>query len=167
MKKALCLILLLLSIAHVNAQRPDVAKGVPHFKLLGQDSTYFTEAKLKKCKAVMIIYFSPDCPHCQKLTYEMQDEFKKETKAHSSILKNVQIVMATFTELKPIQVFYKEFGLIKYPNILLGTEGRTYTLLTYFHVSTTPFIAIYSKSGDLVKTFSKEPSFDDLMVELK
>ena len=28
----------------------------------------------------MIIYFAPDCSHCQQLTYEFQDEFKKKPK---------------------------------------------------------------------------------------
>lgn len=167
MKKTLCLLLLLLCITTINAQRPDTVKGVPHFKLLKQDSTYTTDANLKKGKAVMIIYFSPDCPHCQKLTYELQDEFKKEAKAHTTTLKQLQIVMATFTELKPMQIFYRDFGLVKYPNITLGTEGKTYTLLTFYHVGSTPFIAIYSKTGQLVKTFDKPAPLEDIMVALK
>jgi thiol-disulfide isomerase/thioredoxin len=167
MKKALCLFLLLFSITTINAQKPDTVKGVPHFKLLKPDSTYTTDANLKKGHAVMVIYFAPDCPHCQKLTYEFQDEFKKEAKAHKNTLRNIEIVMATYTELKAIQVFYRDFGLVKYPNITLGTEGRTYTLLTYYHVGTTPYIAIYSKAGKLVKTFDKPAKIEDVMAELK
>lgn len=167
MKKLLFLLLLLMSVSSINAQRPDTVKGIPHFKLLRNDSTWVTQDNLKKGKPVMIIYFSPDCSHCQRLTYEFQEEFKKEAKAGSVTLKHVQIVMATFTELKAIQVFYKDFGLVKYPNITVGTEGRTYTLLSFYHVSTTPYIAIYSKTGQLVKAFDKVPKLEDIIAALK
>jgi len=167
MKKTLCLLLLLISFSRINAQHADTVKGIPHYKLLNKDSTWITQDNLKKGKPVMIIYFSPDCSHCQRLTYEFQEEFKKEAKAGSKTLSHVQIVMATFAELKAIQVFYKDFGLSKYPNITVGTEGHTYGLLNFYHVTTTPYIAIYSKTGQLVKVFDKVPKLEDIVAALK
>jgi len=167
MKNTLCIILLLFSIQNLKAQKTDVPTGIPHYKLLKQDSTYITQDNLKKGMPTMIIYFSPDCTHCQKLTYEFQDEFAKEAKAHSNTLKHVQIVMATWSQLKAIQVFYRDFGLEKYPNITVGTEGNTMTLGRIYSVATTPFIAIYSKDGKLAKVFDKVPKLEDIIAALK
>jgi thioredoxin-related protein len=167
MKKALALLLLLISVSNINAQKSDTVKTIPHYKLLTKDSTYVTDANLKKGKPTMIIYFSPDCTHCQHLTFEMQDEFKKEAKAGTHTLAHVQIVMATWTMLKSIQVFYNEFGLVKYPNITVGTEGYAMTLQKYYNVRTTPYIAIYSKNGQLVKFFDKVPTMEDIVDALK
>lgn len=167
MKTTFCIILFLFGINNIQAQKTDSSTGLPHYRLLTKDSTYITQNNLKKGKPTMIIYFSPDCTHCQKLTYEFQDEFAKEAKAHLNTLKHVQIVMATWTQLKAIQVFYKDFGLEKYPNITVGTEGNTMTLLHFYNVSTTPYIAIYSKTGQLVKAFDKVPKLEDILAVLK
>ncbi|EHQ28281.1 TlpA family protein disulfide reductase [Mucilaginibacter paludis] len=167
MKNLFCLILLLLSITNIDAQKTDTIKTIPAYRLLNQDSVYVTQANLKKGKPVMIIYFSPDCTHCQRLTYEFKDEFKKEVKNHTKELSHVQIVMATWTQLKAIQIFYRDFGLNQYPNITIGTEGSTYTLQRFYQVRTTPYIAIYSKTGQLVKAFDKEPKLNDILTVLK
>lgn len=167
MKKLACLILLLICVTTINAQRTDTIKSIPHYKVLTKDSTYITDANLKKGKPVMIIYFAPDCSHCQQLTYEFQDEFKKEAKKHSNTLKHVQIMMITWQQIKAIQAFYKDFGLEKYPNITVGTEGNTMTLLHFYKVTTTPYIAIYSKNGQLTKAFEKVPKFEEIIAELK
>jgi peroxiredoxin len=71
-------------------------QNIPPFKLLRTDSTWFTPANLKKNKPVMIIYFSPDCSHCQHLVYEMRPKMKQ--------LRNVQIVMVTFTEFDRLKM---------------------------------------------------------------
>jgi thioredoxin-related protein len=167
MKKTLFLFLLLISIITIKAQKTDTGKTIPPYRLLTKDSVYITQANLKKNKPVMIIYFSPDCTHCQRMTYEFKEEFTKEAKAKSKVLSHVQIVMATWTQLKAIQVFYRDFGLDKYPNIIVGTEGTTMQLQRYYQVKTTPYIAIYSKTGQLVKVFDKVPKIEDIIATLK
>jgi thioredoxin-related protein len=166
MKKLSILILLLVTISCIHAQKADTT-GIPKYRLLNQDSVFVTNAKLKKAKPVMIIYFSPDCSHCQRLTYEMKEEFTKEAKGKLKTLSGTQIIMATWTQYKAIQVFYHDFDLVKYPNITVGTEGDTMTLLHYYKVTSTPYIAIYSKSGQLVKFFDKPAKIEDILKELK
>ncbi len=110
----------------------------------------------------MIIYFSPDCSHCQHLMYEMKPNMKK--------FGDVQIVMVTFIEptmLKAIQVFYRDFDLAKYPNITVGTEGHSYVVQRYYQVATTPYIAVYDRHGKLVKGFDKVPPMDELIATVK
>jgi hypothetical protein len=83
---------------------------------------------------------------------------------------NTQIVMVTFTDfnrLKMIRNFYRDFALAKYPNITVGTEGRTYLVQRYYQVSMTPYIAIYGRNGKLVKAFDKAPAIDTLIATIK
>src|ERR1700722_15376073 len=104
------------------AQTPTKSKaalGIPPYKILNTDSVYTTPADLKKNAPVIIIYFSPDCSHCQHLMYELKPKMNN--------LKHVQVVMVTFVlQLKAIQVFYRDFDLKKYPNFIVGTEGSSY-----------------------------------------
>jgi len=108
----------------------------------------------------MIIYFAPDCSHCQRLMYELKPEMKA--------FKNVQVIMITFVQqLKAIQVFYRDFDLKKYPNFIVGTEYPTYKVQQYYQVRTTPYIALYDKDGKLVKSYEKAPKAEDLAAEVK
>jgi thioredoxin-related protein len=163
MKKLLLFFSLIIITGCTQAQvlKQDITK-IPPFKILRPDSTYFTPANLKKNKPVMIIYFSPDCSHCQHLVYEMEPKMKQ--------FGDIQIVMVTFTEftmLKMIQNFTRDFDLAKYPNITVGTEGRTYVVQRYYQVKTTPYIAVYDHKGKLVKAYDMVPPMDELIATVK
>jgi thioredoxin-related protein len=163
MKKILLIISLIIAAGCTSAQDTVDTKTIqkiPPFRILRQDSTWFAAKDLKKNKPVMIIYFSPDCSHCQHLMYDLKPKMKQ--------LKNVQIVMVTFTEasmLKMIQDFYKTFDLKRYPNITVGTEGHTYVVQRYYQVRMTPFIAIYDHKGKLLKAYAKAPSVKELVAQ--
>ena len=107
----------------------------------------------------MVIYFGTDCVHCKLYT--------KELLKHMDVLKNVQILMVTWSNLQSIQEFYKEFGLSKYPNFNVTTEGYTANLYRYFHVKTTPFTAVYNRNHQLIKIFDKSPVIDSLLASVK
>jgi len=134
-------------------------QNLPMFHILTTDSVNVTTAKLKKDKPVMIIYFSPDCSHCQHLMYELKPKLKE--------LTGVQIVMISFVQYKMIKEFYRDFGLSAYPNITVGTEGYTYEMQKLFDIKTTPYIAIYDKKGKLVKTYEKAPDVKELVYVAK
>jgi thioredoxin-related protein len=162
MKKLLLLLSLIIAAGCTQAQtKPDI-EHIPHFKILKADSTYFNYTDLKKDKPVMIIYFSPDCSHCQHMMYEMKPKMKK--------FGDTQIVMVTFTEftmLKMLKSFNRDFDLVKYPNIIVGTEGHSYVVQKYYQVKTTPYIAVYDRKGNLVKAFEKAPTIDTLIATVK
>lgn len=167
MKKLLLLISLIITAGCSRAQDKDTIdtqkiQNIPPFKILRTDSTWFTPAGLKKNKPVMIIFFSPDCSHCQHLVYEMKPKMKEFSK--------IQIVMVAFSDfnrLKMIQNFRRDFDLAKYPNITIGTEGHTYIVQRYYQITMTPYIAIYDRKGKLVKAYNKSPSISDLVAEVK
>jgi thiol-disulfide isomerase/thioredoxin len=166
MKKIALLFCLVLTLSSLNAQ--DGGKPIPPYKILTTDSVYVTPAKLKKNAPVMIIYFSPDCTHCQHLTDELTDQLKTEEKQHKGMpLHKIQIVMITWSTLQAIQIFKKDYELGKFPNITIGTEGYTYTVQRYYQVKTTPYIAIYDKNGKPVHSFDKVPKFSDILEAVK
>ncbi|SCW70612.1 thioredoxin fold domain-containing protein [Mucilaginibacter sp. NFR10] len=160
MKKLYLLLCLIIAAGCSQAQTPPANSGLPPYHILTTDSVYVTPANLKKNKPVMVIYFSPDCSHCQHLMYDLKPELPK--------LKNVQIVMITFMPmLKGLQTFQRDFDLAKYHNITIGTEGYTYLVQKFYSVQTTPYIAIYDKYGKLFQTYPKVPKIPVLMETIK
>lgn len=137
---------------------------IPNYKILKTDSTYTTAAALKKNKPVMIVYFAPDCGHCQHLAGEMKPKLAQ--------FKNTQIVFITFTRteypyLNMIRDFVKTYGFDKYPNITTGTEYPTYKVQQFYKIKNTPFIAIYDHTGTLLKSYEKVPKVDEILATLK
>jgi thiol-disulfide isomerase/thioredoxin len=160
MKKIYLLLCLLVAVGCSQAQTLGANGGIPPYHILTTDSVYVTPANLKKNKPVMVIYFAPDCGHCQHLMHDLQPELKN--------LKDVQIVMITFvTQLKAIQVFQRDFDLAKYHNITIGTEGYTYLVQKYYQIKNTPYIAIYNRNGKLEKAYDKVPTIPVLMSTVK
>ncbi|QQL48914.1 TlpA family protein disulfide reductase [Mucilaginibacter ginkgonis] len=159
MKKILTLCAFVLITACTNAQTGGI-ENIPNFHILNTDSVKLTAADLKKNKPVLFIYFSPDCTHCQHMMMEMKPYMKD--------FKNTQVVMITFVnQLRSLQDFRRNYGLAAYPNFIVGTEGYTYEVQQYFHIKTTPFIALYGRNGKLVKTWEKAPAMKDLADAVK
>ena len=158
MKKLLFFFGLIIAAGCSRAQT--TPEAIPPYHILTTDSVYVTPKNLKPNKPVMVIYFAPDCSHCQHLMYEMKPVMKK--------LKNVQVVMITFVEqLQAIKTFYRDYNLAKYPNFTVGTEGYTYVVQKYYNVRSTPFIALYNRKGKLSKSFEKPPKMDELVADVK
>ena len=128
---------------------------LPPFKLLKTDSvSVFTKANLKKNRAVLIMLFSPSCDHCQHETEEIIkriDAFKK-----------IEIVMATPMPFKQMKEFYGKYKLNKFENITVGQDFQ-YFLPSFFMVRNLPYLAMYDKKGNLLKTFEGNMKMDDLL----
>lgn len=160
MKKLLSFLSLIIVTGCTNAQTFTPKAIIPPYHILTTDSVYVTPANLKKNMATMIVYFAPDCSHCQHMMYEL--------KPYMMELKHVQVIMITFVQqIKAIQVFARDFNLKKYPNFTVGTEGYTYTVQKFYQVRTTPYVAIYDKTGKPVKYFDKSPKTEDILAAVK
>ena len=160
MKKILSFCTLILLCGCIQAQQNPRIQQLPVYHILNTDSVRVTTANLKKNKPVMIIYFAPDCGHCQHLMAEV--------KPHLRELKNIQVVMITFTPLlRPIREFAKQYGLSTQPNFTLGTEGYTMEMQQFFQLKSTPYIALYDKNGKLVKAYEKAPDMKELFATVK
>jgi thioredoxin-related protein len=161
MKKLILLLSFIIVALSSNAQTDAPGTPIPPYRILKTDSTWATPANLKH-RRTMLIYFSPDCPHCQHLTMDMRQKIKQ--------FGDTQILMITWSnnyDIRAIKNFVRDFNLKKYPNIEVGTEGYSYMIQKYFKIETTPYVAIYNSKGQLTKSFRKQPEVADLLKALK
>jgi len=159
MKKLIFFLSFIIVAGCTQAQNNAKIQNIPSYKILTADSTYRTQANLKKNQPVMIIYFSPDCSHCQQLMYDMKGQMKDFSK--------IQIVMITDAMYKLVKGFHRDFGISQYPNIVVGTEQSSYDIINYYNVKMTPYIAIYNRNGKLVKAYDKVPKLKELAATVK
>jgi thioredoxin-related protein len=135
------------------------SQSLPPFKMYRSDKTIFNATELPKAKPVVLIYFDPECEHCQKL---MKELFQK-----IDAFKKAEIIMVTFKPIEEVVAFEKLNNTQKHPNIIVGTEGTGFYLRNYYGLMTMPFTALYDKKGDLNYSYRKETLVDDLINRLK
>ena len=128
--------------------------NIPAFKILQGDSTWYTNAELPKNKPTVIIYFSPDCSHCQLTAKEFADRMDK--------LKDITLIWTSYHTPKEIKDFAKAYQLDHYPNVKFGRDPA-YALPVFFRVKFTPFMAIYNSKGKLVKTYDQGTDPDTIL----
>ena len=132
---------------------------IPSFNVYtSPDSTLFTKEDLPKGKPVVIIYFSPDCGHCQ---YEA-----KEIVKNMKSLSNAFFLWVGFRSLAEINEFAKKFELDKFNNVKLSRDPK-YFIPSFFKVEFTPFIAIYNTKGVFKKEFRTGVKTEELIEIIK
>lgn len=170
MKNILLLLALVVTAGCSNAQEPQNAAlatkpakpPIPDYRILTTDSVWVTPDNLKKDVPVVVIYFSPDCGHCQHMMYELKPKLKD--------LKGIQVVMITWSQnydIRALREFKRDYGLANQPNFTLGTEGYTMKVQNYYKVSTTPFIAMYDAKRVFKQSFDKMPKTNDILEGIK
>ena len=89
--------------------------AIPSFDLLKVDSSsHITKADLLAKHKTLIMFFSPECTHCQHQTEDMI--------AAIDSLKDIQIVMATYQPFEEMVAFNQKYSIEKYKNIKLGRD---------------------------------------------
>jgi thioredoxin-related protein len=159
MRKLFILLSLVITAGCTRAQDVSKIQNIPAYRILDADSVYRTPANLKKNQPVMIVYFSPDCGHCQQMMYEMKEQMKSFSK--------IQVVMISMVDYKLIKAFKRDFGIAAYPNFTVGTENGSYKVLQYYNVKTTPYVAIYNHKHKLLKAYPKAPVIKELVAMVK
>lgn len=133
-------------------------KKLPFFKMMLTDSSLFYQSNLKKRKPVLIIYFSPDCEHCKKLTELLIERIAEFNKT--------QLVMISPLPMNKIKEFYTDHHIENYPTIKMGKD-ELYFFGNYFGAHYIPFIAAYNKKGELIKGWEGGTTISDLLEALK
>ena len=120
-------------------------KGIPAFDLLKVDSaSHFTKADILPKHKTLIMFFSPDCSHCQHQTEEMI--------AGIDSLKDVQIVMVTYQPFETMVAFNQKYELEKYSNIKLGRDIN-YFFPPFYKMKSLPHLALYDDKGVYIAGF--------------
>jgi hypothetical protein len=156
MKKYLLfsILTLITTIAFAQKDRDTIPKYlkspfIPAFKIVQTNGTNFTKDSLPAEKPLIIMYFSPDCGHCQIQTKDMLDSMQ--------YLQSATIMLVAYKKMEELIEFSNHYELSKFSNIHIGRDPK-YFLPSFFNVKFTPFIAIYNKKGAFVKAFDKGAS---------
>ena len=119
--------------------------GIPPFDLLKTDSSsHLTKENINGKHKTLIMFFSPECTHCQHQTEDML--------AAIDSLKDIQIVMATYQPFEEMVAFNQKYNIEKYSNIKLGRDTK-YFLPPYYRMKSLPFLALYDKKGNYITSF--------------
>jgi thiol-disulfide isomerase/thioredoxin len=102
---------------------------------------------MTKYDYTIIIYFSPDCGHCQHEATEISKNMDS--------LKNAFFVFVAYKSLEDIQGFTSYYQLDKFPNVRVGRDPQ-YFIPSFYRVTRTPFVVVYNKKGLLEKVYDPE-----------
>jgi thioredoxin-related protein len=119
--------------------------GIPSFDLLKTDSsTHLTRADINTKHKTIIMFFSPECTHCQHQTEDMI--------AAIDSLKDIQIVMATYQPFDEMVAFNQKYNIEKYSNIKLGRDIK-YFFPPFYKMKSLPHLALYNNKGNYITSF--------------
>jgi thiol-disulfide isomerase/thioredoxin len=142
------------SFLSVRAQNNETKPLAP-FDITLINNKNFRAFELKKNEPVVLMYFSPDCDHCKELTTEIL----KSAKTFGS----KQLVMITYFPIAEVKKFANDLSIQKYPTIKVGTEGMTLVVQKHYNIRKFPFVALYNKSGKLVKMYREQAPAKDIV----
>lgn len=121
---------------------------IPAFNIQLVDSSWYTREQLPTQYAhTIIIYFSPECGHCQHEA--------KEIVQHMDSLKNTFFLFVAYKPLEDVKGFAAYYGLDKLANVRIGRDPK-YFIPSFYRVKYTPFLAVYNQKGLLEKIYDTE-----------
>lgn len=123
-------------------------RKLPPFRMMQANGQVFKAESLPAGKPILLVYFSPECDHCQVF---MKEFFKK-----GKDFSKTSVVMLTFTPVDKLAQFNKEHKTSAYSNIFSGTEGMKFFVRNYYNIMQMPFAALHDKNGNLIKTYSRD-----------
>ena len=129
---------------------------LPPFDILLMDSTTLLHAgDIPTGKPIVMIYFRPDCPHCQVETKNLVESIER--------LKNFRIYFLTAAELGDAKTYAHEFHLDQYPNIITVGKDHEHSFARVFQPSSIPYLAIYDDKKKLIKVYHGEVPVNNLV----
>ncbi len=126
---------------------------IPEFAILQPDSTWFTNKQLPENKPLVIIYFSPDCGHCQMAAGEFVKGMDK--------LKGVELVWVSYHSPDQIKEFADAYKLSQYSNVVMGRDPN-YKIPVFYKIQFTPFMAVYDKKGTFLQAYQQGTTPDTI-----
>jgi thiol-disulfide isomerase/thioredoxin len=153
------LVLLVLAMFATPANAGAQANRLPPFRIMQSSGKVFRAEDLPMDKPIIIIYFSPECEHCETM---MKEFFK-----NAAQFKEASVAMITYVAQDRVARFEKDYPVKKYANMYAGTEGTTFFVRDYFNISELPLEALYTKTGRFVLSFSREIPVQALATKLK
>jgi hypothetical protein len=130
-----------------------IAQKLPNYQFyaLNGGKSYANEnAGFSTC----IIYFDPDCDHCEFET--------KEILSHIASFPNTRFVMVTTNTKDKILGFIQRFKLNNYPQFVI-LQDKDYVFYKWFGHAEVPSIFVYDKNDILKRKFMGETRFEAIL----
>jgi thioredoxin-related protein len=134
-------------------------RKLPPFRIMQANGKVFNARELPLGKPIVLVYFSPDCDHCQAMLKEFfrrPEDFKKAS-----------VAMITFQPVGMVAKFMKDYKVSRYPFITAGTEGTSFFVRNYYRIQEMPFAALHDKDGNLVASYQKVVPLNELVKKLQ
>lgn len=165
MKRVLLLLVGLILSVGVLAQQEKVAKDtapylkyptMPAIQILLQDSaTIFNTYTIPRGAPTVLVFFSPDCEHCQHMTAEMV--------AKMDSMKQANFIFLTPMPLAMLRPFSQKMGINKVKNIRVVGKDYQYFFPAYYDARYVPIVVVYDKEKQFVKRYEGTVKVSDLI----
>src|ERR1051326_1943812 len=117
--KTIVILLVLLSVcffsyqivhkAAIKKETSEKIKSLPDFKFFTLDEKNFTNADVPANMPALIVYFSPDCDHCQSEAQDLRE--------HMSWFKNIEVLMVTDKSRQEVAAFAEQYKLKEFSQV--------------------------------------------------
>lgn len=132
---------------------------MPDFNILLDDSTTILNTQsIPSGQPIILLFFSPDCEHCQEETKALIKEY--------DAVKNYKIYFITIEPFRDMRYFKEYFHLGNYSNITVGRD-YTFAMPKYYQLNTTPFMVIYNKEKRLQVIVKGTPTVEEIVKLVK
>ena len=75
--------------------------------------------------------------------------------------------MITYVSVAEVKKFVVQSKLQQYKNYFVGTEGNTFFLRDYFRLVKMPFVALYDKDGNFIRSWYHPVEVNHIVSTLK
>lgn len=141
-----------------KAEKQNVIKQnreqIPALALEDVKGNIFNTKDINNKNLVLFIVFNPDCHFCQLEAEEMQEKITR--------FKGFNIYFVSVAPKKEIQNFAKLYGLENIHNITFLQDGSD-NFATTVGANTVPFIMLYNKQHQLIKTYKGSIKLDVIL----
>jgi thiol-disulfide isomerase/thioredoxin len=120
---------------------------LPAFNIMLTDSsTIVNTYNIPEGKPTLIMFFDPECKHCQAETKMLLNGMDS--------LKDIRFYMITSVhDFSKIRNFYNDYHLSDYKNIEVVGRDYEYFFITYYGIKFVPDMVLYDGHKNLVKFF--------------
>lgn len=158
MKRITCLVFAIVLLTCCRNRRQavtDISYQMPTFTLLLMDSsTKICTTSIVAGKPTIMMYVSPDCEHCHRLTEQLLKNI--------NALKETQIYFFTPLSLSEMKHFSNNFKLTDYPNITVAHDYE-FAFYKFYHANAFPCTAVFDKEKKLVKVYKGEVEIEKIL----
>ena len=104
--------------------------------LMEDSSTIFDTKNINEGTPSILLYFSPDCEHCQR---EIEDIIQ-----NIQSFKSIKFYLITIDPLERLLVFDRHYSLSKTPNLILGRDYE-FSFCTNYPGAEPPYLVIFDR----------------------